>query len=213
MIHFSEDIFKSFIKNKILKHKSIFQLSRENEKISNIFTQTFLFVYNSLDLKLAQDAAFKGDKKLDRNTIIKKGDALPFGFLYCSGENYIKIQALFNIFSSDGQIKKSEKFSKFLLSLFIIASYCMVSARNKLSKFEEIGEIKVEKLKEILNYSTLSNCQHMVEVTYNLMFGEKEKSLSYDKFKNLFIETNKKKSLAFLLSAPGARYMLIKNCV
>jgi hypothetical protein len=211
---FSTDIFQSFLENKILKHKSVYQEAGNNENVTSIFKEAFLSVNNALGLKLSQDAKAKGDESADKNTIVKKGDVLPIGLLYCVGANYIKIRALFNIFSQDGIIKSSDKFSEFLLSLFIIASYGMASARNKLSKYGEIGEIEKEKLKELLDTSELKDCQNMVDVTNDLIFGtDRETGLNYADFKNLFNEPDKDKSLAYLLSASGARYMLKKNNV
>ena len=211
---FSSDIFQSFLENKVLKHKAIYEEAGNNEKITSIFKEGFLAINNGLGLKLAQDAKAKGDESADKNTIVKKGDVLPIGLLYCVGANYIKIKALFNIFSTDGIIKSSDKFSEFLLSLFIIASYGMASARNKLSKYGEIGEIEKEKLKELLDTSELKDCQNMVDVTNDLIFGtDRETGLNYADFKNLFNEPDKDKSLAYLLSASGARYMLKKNNV
>ena len=90
----------------------------------------------------------------------------------------------------------------------------MASARNKLSKYGEIGEIEKEKLKELLDTSELKDCQNMVDVTNDLIFGtDRETGLNYADFKNLFNEPDKDKSLAYLLSASGARYMLKKNNV
>ena len=211
---FSTDIFQSFLENKILKHKSVYQEAGNNENVTSIFKETFLSVNSALGLKLSQDAKAKGDESADKNTIVKKGDVLPIGLLYCVGANYIKIKALFNIFSQDGIIKSSDKFSEFLLSLFIIASYGMASARNKLSKYGEIGEIEKKTLKDLLDTSELKDCQNMVDVTNDLIFGtDRETGLNYADFKNLFNEPDKDKSLAYLLSASGARYMLKKNNV
>lgn len=211
---FSTDIFQSFLENKILKHKSVYQEAGNNEKVTSIFKETFLAVNGALGLKLAQDAKDKGDENADKNTIIKKGDVLPYGILYCAGANYIKIKALFNIFSENNIIKSSDKFSEFLLSLFIIASFGMVTARNKLQKYDEVGPIEKDKIKEFVNNSELKDCQNMVDVTNDLIFGtDRETGLKYEDFKNLFSEPNKDQSLAYLLSASGARYMLKKNNV
>lgn len=211
---FSTDVFQSFLENKILKHKSVYELAGNNEKMTSIFKETFLAVNNGLGLKLSQDAKDKGDENADKNTIVKKGDALPYGFLYCAGANYIKIKALFNIFNVEGKMKSSDKFSEFLLSLFLIASYGMANARNKLSKFEEIGPIERDKLIELLGSSELKDCQHVVDVTNDLIFGTaREVTLSYADFKQLFEESDEQRSLAFLLSASGVRYMLQKNNV
>ena len=211
---FSNDIFQSFLENKVLKHKAIYEEAGNNEKITSIFKEGFLAINNGLGLKLAQDAKAKGDESADKNTIVKKGDALAYGLLYCVGANFIKIKSLFNIFQENGQLKPSEKLSEFLLALFIIPSYGMASARNKLSKFEEIGAVDKEKLKELLESSELKDCQNMVEVTNKLIFGPNlTTTLTYQNFKDKFEVNDKDHSLAFMLSPSGVRYMLQKHNV
>ena len=211
---FSTDIFQSFLENKVLKHKAIYQDAGNNEKVTSIFKEGFLAVNNGLGLKLSQHAKAKGDENADKNTIVKKGDVLAYGILYCVGANFVKVRALFNIFSENGELKSSDKFSEFLLSLFLIASYGCASARNKLAKFDEIGPIDKARLKELMDSSELKDCENMVDVTNELIFGrDLSTGLSYDQFKMRFEEENKDNSLAYLLSPSGARYMLKKNNV
>ena len=211
---FSTDSFQLFLENKILKHKSILEEVLENEQVSIIFKETFLTVNNGLGLKLSQNEQSKGVEEVDKNTIVKKGNALAYGILYCGGPNYVKVRALFNIFKENDKIKTSDNFSNFLLSVFIIASYGMASARNKLSKFEEIGGIDKEQLKKLLDTSELKDSQNLVTVTNGLIFGpDLSSSLSYEEFRQLFENDSKKRSLFFLLNPSGVRYMLQKNNV
>lgn len=211
---FPPETFQSFIENKILKHKALYEDAGNNEKITSIFKEAFLSVDNALGLKLAQNAKAKGVESADKNTIIKKKDLIPFGLLYCIGPNYVKTKALFNIFQVNGELKSSENFTDFLLSLFIIPSYGMASARNKLGKFNEIGVIEKDKLKELLDSSELKDCQHLVEVVNKLIFGnDLSLSYNYESFKAKFTVNNKDESLAFMLSPSGIRYMLQKNNV
>ena len=211
---FTTDIFQSFLENKILKHQKIYADAGNNEKVTSIFKEGFLAVNSGLGLKLSQDAKAKGNESADKNSIVKKGDALAYGILYCGGPNFAKVKALFNIFSENKELKSNEKFSNFLLSLFIIPSYGMANARNKLSKFDEIGAVDKEKFKEILDSSELKDCQNLVVVANKLIFGEDlSVSLSYDNFKSKFEVNDKDFSLAFLLSPSGVRYMLKKHNV
>ena len=211
---FSTDYFQSFIENKILKHRALYEEAGNHETITSIFKEGFLEINKALGLKLSQNAKAKGDDSADKNTIVKKGDVIAYGILYCSGPNYAKTRALFNLFQEKGEVKKSEAFSDFLLALFIIPSYGMASARNQLKKFNEIGGIEKEKLKELLSISELRDCQNLVEITNKLFFGEDlSASLNYANFKDKFEDSNKKTSLAFLLSPSGVRYMLKKNNV
>lgn len=211
---FSTDIFQSFIENKIMKHKATYEELGNNETACSIFKEYLLNMNTNLGLKLSQNAKANGDENADKDTIVKKGDAIGYGILYCCGANYIKIRAIFNLFKENNEIKKSEKFSGFLLSLFIIASYCNLSARNKLSKFEQIGPIEKEKIKEFVDSSELQDSQNLVNVTNKLIFGDDfSKSLTYEGFKSLFGDNEKENTLAFLLSSSGIRSMMLKNNV
>ena len=211
---FDNDIFQSFLENKILKHKAINNDLLNNEKAVSIFKECFLGANSGLGLKLSQDAKMKGDSSVDKNNIIKKGNCIGYGILYCQGKNYVKIESLFNLFQEDSLVKKSEKLNSFLLSLFLIPSYGMLTARTKLEKYEEIGKIKKEQLKELMDTSELKDSQNLLEVTNKLLFGEDTyQSLNYSQFKSKFENNNKETSLAFLLSASGVRYMLAKHNV
>ena len=207
----SSDYFQSFLENKILKHKSLYADAGNNESVTSIFKEEFIEIIKALGLKLEQDEKEKGNSGADRNSIVKKGHIIAFGILYCLGPNYIKTRALFNLFQQDNVLKSSEKFNEFLLALFIIASYGMASARNKLKKFSEIGAIDRDKLKELLNTSELKDCKNLVTITNKLMFGE-DLSLSYNyqDFKMKFSNEDKDNSFGFLLSSSGIRYMLGK---
>ena len=210
---FSSDLFQLFLE-KILKHKSIIEEVLENEQAATIFKEAFINANNGLELKLSQNAKSKGDEETEKKEIVKKGDILAYGILFCGGANFVKVRALFNIFKEKDTIKSSDKFSDFLLSLFIVASYGMANARNKISKFEEVGKIEIDELKKLIDSSELKDCQNLVNVTNGLIFGpDLSDSLSYDKFRELFEEDNKKKSLFFILSPSGVRYMLEKNNV
>ena len=211
---FSNDIFQSFLENKILKHKAIYAVAGNDEKMTSIFKEGFLAANYGLGVKLAQNAKELGDTNADKNSIIKKGDAIAYGILFCVGANYVKIRALFNLFKKDEILKDSEKLDEFLLSLFIIAGYGMANARNKLSKFDEIGGIEKDKLKELVNTSELKDSQNMVQITKKMLFGQDlSVSLNYQNFKDKFELNDKDNSLAFLLSPSGCRYMQQKNNV
>ena len=206
---FSVDSFQSFIENKILRYGALYEEAGSNEKATSIFKEGFLEIFKGLGLKLSQDAKSKGNENADKNNIIKKGEAMALGILYCIGPNSNKIRALFNIFQQDGVVKTSEKLSELFLSLFLIPSYGVISARNKLQKFNEVGAIEKEKLKELLDSAELKDSQNLINVTNKLLFGDDlSGALNFDQWKEKFEEKEKDKSLAFLLSPSGVRYML-----
>lgn len=213
---FSTDILQSFIENKILKHKQVYQEAGNNEKITSIFKEFLFAANNGLALKLTQDFKSKNpDKEApDKNTIVKKGDVICYGLLFCVGPNYAKVRSIYNLFKEGEVIKKSEKLSNFLMAIFIAASYGMANARNKTSKYEEIGGIDSERLRTLVNSSELQDCNALVDFTEKELFGDNlDGQLSYEEFKAKFAEKDKEKCLGFMLSPSGVRYMLQQHNV
>ena len=203
---FGVDVFQSFIENRILKHDNIYNAKIE-ESLIGIFKDNLIQNVTALNLKLKQshtdDPNFTG---------VKKSNIIPYGLLYCVGANTVKIRAIFNLFGDNGIIKKSVAFDEFLLSLFLIASYCSISARNKLGKYDTFGQISKENLKELLNTAELKDCQNLVTVTNKLIFGEDlSVSLTYEQFKEKF--KGQENAISFLLSPSGVRSLLEKNNV
>ena len=202
---FSPDVFQSFIENRILKHDNIYN-AKIDESLIAIFKDNLIQNVTALNLKLKQSHSedeFQG---------IRKYHVIPYGLLYCAGANYIKIKALFNLFSEGGAIKSSQMFNEFLLALFLVASYCSIAARNKLGKYDAIGQISKEDLKQLLNAAELKDCQNLVGVANKLIFGEDlSGSLTYEQFKEKFKGSDN--SISFLLSPSGVRSLLEKNNV
>ena len=60
---FSKDLFQSFIENKLLKHKILYDESENNERGISIFKTFLLESYVELGKKIAQDIKQKGNKK------------------------------------------------------------------------------------------------------------------------------------------------------
>jgi len=210
---FSTDIFQLFLDNKILKHKAIEKDSENYKKMEDIFKETFLSLNNSLALKLFQNNEEKNGEEADQNTIVTKGAAISYGILYCTGENQIKIKALFNLFQKGGILKSNDKLSNFLLSLFIIPSFGMANARKELSKYEEIGEIEEIQLNDLLNFTDLKSLKCSVQKTNEILFGKEfNLELNYNQFKEKFEEEEPDKSLSFLLNPSGIRYILENFC-
>jgi len=202
---FSPDVFQSFIENRILKHDNIYN-AKIDESLIAIFKDNLIQNVTALNLKLKQSHSedeFQG---------VRKYHIIPYGLLYCAGANYIKIKALFNLFSESGALKTSQMFNEFLLALFLVASYCSIAARNKLGKYDAIGQISKEDLKQLLNAAELKDCQNLVGVANKLIFGEDlSGSLTYEQFKEKFKGSDN--AISFLLSPAGVRSLLEKNNV
>ena len=210
----SADLFQSFIENKILKHKLLFDEAENKERVTSIFKMITQESYSALGKKLAQDINQKGSETVNEKNVIIKGFLIPFGIFHCCGPNYVKIRTIFNLFQEGGNLKPSEKFNHFLLALFLTAGYTQIHVRNKIQDFEEIGAIEKNDLKKLVDTAELKDSQHLVEVTNQLIFGEDlSQNLDYGSFKAKFANENKETSIGFLLSTPGVRFMQMKHNV
>lgn len=210
---FPSDLLQSFVENKLLKHKAVYSKAGENEKITAIFKEMLLAANNGLALKLAQNLKNNG-KEGDKSTVVKKCHVISYGLLYCVGSNYAKIHFIFNLFkNSENTITMSEEFSEFLLSIFLVASYGMANARNKTSKYEEVGAIDTDRLRTLLDTSELQDCIKLVEVTNKSLFGERlDDKLTYNQFKAKFDKSDTE-SVGYILVGPGVRFMLKEHNV
>lgn len=160
-------------------------------------------IVKALGLKLQQKDKEKGlEKKEDRVT---KLHLLGLGLLYCSGSNVSKIKVIYDIFK-DGETLVS---SDFLLSIFLIPSYCILSSRNKL-KYKELGEFSKDTMKKILDASEIKDSLNLVDVTNKTLFGPENTGIVYDKFKGLF---GLDEGVGYLISPKGVRQALLKHNV
>lgn len=211
---FSIDLFQSFLENKVLKHESLYEKAGENERMTSIFREIMIAACGGLALKLAQDAKSKDENTtIDKNNVLKKKHIIAFGILYCSRQ-ISKVHMIFSLFKATEPevLVYSDKFAEFLLSIFILASYGVANARNKASKFDEIGPIDTNKLREYVQASELKDCQNLVWIAMKQIFGDDYKGqISYDDFKGRFNKSDS--SLGYILSPSGIRDMLKKNNV
>ena len=200
----SVDEFQSFIENKILKISQIYELSGKNELMINTFKAAFRELYSSLEMKLNQH--FGGEKSNDR---ITKKTLIPFGILFSVSNIVGKIKLIFDLFKDeDENFTKSEDFDNYLLTSFLISSYCMISARRKISSTNHnISEMTKEDLIKCLGVSELKDCENLVKV-FNDTFFDKD-SYPWMEFKNKF--ENKDKGFQWILSTRGIRLKLEEN--
>ena len=200
----SVDEFQSFIENKILKISQIYELSGKNELMINTFKAAFRELYTSLEMKFNQH--FGGEKSNDR---ITKKTLIPFGILFSVSNIVGKVKLIFDLFKDeDENFSKSEDFDIFLLTSFLISSYCMISARRKISSTNHnISEMSKEDLIKCLGVSELKDCQNLVKV-FNDTFFDKD-SYTWMEFKNKF--ENKDKGFQWILSTRGIRLKLEEN--
>ena len=213
---FTCDYLQSFLQNRILKHKKIYEKAFASDKRfdrTQIFKDFLYNLHKGTQLKLKQIESEKNigtvDNQTEEKEILKRNSAICYGLLFCGGDNSNKLKIFFNLFrNKENKLKMSEGLSEFLLILFIIASYGMCHSRNLLTKYEKIGGFNKEVFTNILKYCQLQSSKALVGITNNLMFGKRNKDeLTYDEFKELCILKDKKQSVGYLFSSIGIRFM------
>lgn len=193
--------FQSFIENKIFYLEDLNEIIGNNQQEISLFKQACLEIYKALDLKL---------KQLNKeNVIIKKRNLLAFGILFCSCENIEKIKLIFDIFQNNDEIlEKSEELDNFLITLFLMSSYCLISARSHISD-EKLGIEKIsnEDLVKLVNVSELKDCENLLKIFNENFF--KEKGYKWQQFRNKF--EDKENGFGWVISSKGIRKKLEEN--
>jgi len=192
---FYEELFQSFIENTILR-------DRELGELEITFKEIFLELFKSLKLKLTQHYG-------NKNINITKRDLICLGTLFCKSSNIGKIKILFDIFKNEKeQFIQSEELNKFLLCNFLISSYCLISAKNKLSQINPmITEFPLEDLKSLLQYAELKDCEKLVK-SFNFDFFDKN-AYTWKDFKKKF--EGKEEGFGWIFSTKGIRQKLEQN--
>ena len=193
--------FQNFIENKIYDLEDINEILTNNKEIMKIFLEMCLQIYDNLEFALNQN-------NKEENIIIKKRNILAIGMLFCSCENIEKIKLFFDIFKNEKEeFAKSEALDNYLLTLFLISSYCLVKARENINHSHlGINILSKEDLYNLLKVSQLKNCECLVEVFNEEFFGEK--NIKWEDFKYKF--ENIEKSFGWVLTSKGIRRKLEK---
>ena len=163
------DEFQSFIENKILKASALTETIEKKNDLVTIFKEAFIEIFNSLLLKLGQNYPEKEFQS------ISKRDLIAIGLLFCDSSNIDKIKVLFDVFKDENEeFTSSPELNEFLMCLFLIPSYCMISARKKsTNKNKQLPEIKKEDLITMLQISELKDAQNLLQV-FNANFFQKK---------------------------------------
>ena len=201
----SVDEFQSFIENKIMKISEIYELSGKNDLMVSTFKAAFREIYSSLEMKLNQHYNEKVNDRITKKTLI------PLGVIFSISNVVGKIKLIFDLFKNDeGKFTKSNEFNDYLLTSFLICSYCMISARRKITTTNpNIPEMSKEDLIKCLGVCELKDCQNLVHV-FNNTFFEKE-SYNWMEFKEKF--HNKEKGFQWILTSKGIRRNLEEHNV
>lgn len=197
------DIFQNFIENKLYKTSEIIQLSEKKELMLSTFTEVCREIFNSLELKLNQHYEEK------RNDRITKKILISLGVLYCKSDVIGKIKLIYDLFKNDkDKFVKSEDFEKYLISSFLICSYCMLSVRKKIIRAnKKIPEMKEEDFINCLKVCQLKISQNLLKI-FNENFFDKDE-FDWNEFKNKF--NQKENGFQWILSPKGIRKMLEEN--
>ena len=206
---FGLDLIQSFIENKIFKHPSLYVKAGNDELLTTTFKEMISLIIKSLMQKLSQNEENNGNKI---KVTPQKHHAIALGLLLCGGTNISKIHCLFDLFSQDGRLSKREEFSKFLLSMFLISSYCMIYARKKLPESNgDIENLDTKVMTELLDALELKDSVNLVKVVEKDLFGNNQ-SYSYEEFKGMFSK-GLPNSIGWLLTTKGIRKMQEQNNV
>lgn len=197
------DIFQNFIENKLYKTSEIIQLSEKKELMLSTFTEVCREIFNSLELKLNQHYEEK------RNDRITKKILISLGVLYCKSDVIGKIKLIYDLFKNDkDKFVKSEGFEKYLISSFLICSYCMLSVRKKIIRAnKKIPEMKEEDFINCLKVCQLKISQNLLKI-FNENFFDKDE-FDWNEFKSKF--NQKENGFQWILSPKGIRKMLEEN--
>ena len=195
--------FIIFIESNILTLDDLSNSIKENGVI--FFKRFCIEMFKSLESKLKEHY----NNKIDFN-IIRRRNILAFGILFCDCENIEKIKLFFDIFKDEENkdFSKNDLLNDFLITLFLLGSYCITNTRNNL--FDEKKEIKKLEKGELLNLYKiyqLNCCQKLVE-KFNDIFFTKE-NYNWQEFKKHFEDIDN--GFGWILSSKGIRRKLEEN--
>ena len=198
--------FQSFIENKIFTLEELYEITGNNEQSASIFKQICIEIYKALELKLKQHYNYK-----ESPIIIKKKNLLALGMLFCASNNVEKIKLLFDIFKNENEeISKSEELDDFLLSIFLIGSYCLINARKRVGDSNEgMEKLSKEDLLKLINVAELKDCENLLKI-FNENFFTKE-SFNWEEFKEKFEDIEN--GFGWIFSSKGIRRKLEEHNV
>ena len=198
--------FQSFIENKILKTTTLNDILEKNNDQISIFKEAYIEIFHALLLKLGQNYP---EKQFET---ITKRDLICFGLLYCDSNNIDKIKVFFDIFKNENEeFLSTPELNEFLMCLFLIPSYCMVSARKKAhNQHPDVPELKKDELLNMLKISELKDSQNLLQV-FNNNFFQTKTNYTWDEFKTLFVDKNT--GFGWIFSSNGIRKKLEENNV
>ena len=190
--------FQAFIQDKIFNLEDLNDILKNNQENAEIFKKINSEVYKALELKLKESYINKTD-------LINKRNLLSIGILFCCCENIEKIKLIFDIFKKGNElICKDDKLDEFLYILFLISSYCLITARLNIFN-EKLGIEKISE--EDINMLELKDCQNLVELFNESFF--KGQSYNWTQFRKKFEDIDN--GFGWIISSKGIRRKLEEN--
>ena len=197
-----QDEFQSFIENKLLNTQDVLEVFGEDELTLSTFKDCFIKIFSALNTKLNSFYNVKKEEKVTKRNLVA------LGILFCRGQNISKLKLFFEIFKDEnGNFVKSENLDNYLMSLFFISGYCLLSVRMFINfPKQNLSKIDNNLAQQILNGNGLTqkNAENLLNY-FNTKFFNKE-SFTWDEFKKKFNDS--KNSFSWIFSSKGIRSKL-----
>jgi len=190
----SDELYEDFITKRILSHR----IMGESE---TIFKDICTEIYEILKNKIKEHYQ-------NENAKLSKKNFISLGIFFCKGTNTFKMKLIFDLFkNAKGDLEQNKIFDEFLLSNFLIASYCLILVRKNLSRNNPlVSEISFDKIDKYMEIYNLKNCEDLVEdFNFNFFNGMK---LTFYEYKLKFKDNN---GFGWIFSPEGIRQKLEEN--
>jgi hypothetical protein len=197
---FSEQIelhsFVNFVSHKICEHPILIHYLEYQERGRNIFEDYMKELYEMVRL------AMKEFRK-ERIKVVQKIYLLPHAILYCNSPNSIKIQFLFNVFSTNGLFQKTPLVEEFFFIQIATASCILFFIQNRISdKYQDL-KTQVEVHGSVYDTTEMKDLHKLKDIFMKNLFGN-ETALN----RELYEERIKDDNCIWIFSAKGIRSWL-----
>ena len=190
----SDELYNDFITKRILSHR----IMGEKE---TIFKDICTEIYETLKNKIKEHYQ-------NENAKMSKKNFISLGIFFCKGTNSFKMKLIFDLFkNAKGDLEQNKIFDEFLLSNFLIGSYCLILVRKNLSRNNPfVSEISFDKIDKYMEIYNLKNCEDLVkDFNFNFFNGMK---LTFYEYKLKFKDNN---GFGWIFSPEGIRQKLEEN--
>ena len=190
----SDELYNDFITKRILSHR----IMGEKE---TIFKDICTEIYETLKNKIKEHYQ-------NENAKMSKKNFISLGIFFCKGTNSFKMKLIFDLFkNAKGDLEQNKIFDEFLLSNFLIGSYCLILVRKNLSRNNPfVSEISFDKIDKYMEIYNLKNCEDLVkDFNFNFFNGMK---LTFYEYKLKFKDNN---GFGWIFAPEGIRQKLEEN--